>query len=74
MGNYYANELLGKTLDEANNFIKENKVYFNAENKYRILEIRVKYPGCFYTMEYCYNRLNVKVNEDNEIYKIINMG
>lgn len=77
MGSYfsyvYADNLKGLTISEANQYIINNKVYFEENNEYRITKIKVVSWGLSNT-SYDFNRLNVKIDENSRINKILYMG
>jgi hypothetical protein len=77
MGSYfsyiYVDNLIGITISEANQYIINNKVYFDQNNTYRVTEIKVSGWGLSNT-DYNFNRLNVKTDENGKIVKILYMG
>lgn len=67
----YFEKLLGYHIIEAENFIKEHKVYYNSSDiDYRITEIRVLSRES-YMQDGCLNRINVKIDENNNISEIL---
>ena len=62
MGNtFYAPHLVGKTLVEAEEFIRDNSVYFDKQETCRITRIHVHVPNSMNTCDYRVDRLNVDV-------------
>jgi hypothetical protein len=66
-------ELVGKTFDEARQFIKDYRVYHTGHRS-RIHELRYVHPGGLYTKEYCPARLNVFCDEEGKITEICRCG
>jgi len=75
MGNYvFADTLIGMTIDDAREYLENNKVYLDTDNtKYRLLRIRVIYPNGMYTKDYCPNRVHV-LTSNGVITKISGSG
>ena len=70
---YSSDELIGRTIVDAEQFIVHHRVYYPGNN-YRVLELRVLRPNVLYSMDYCYNRLKVRCDEDGKIVEICGYG
>ena len=77
MGNYiYTDTLLGLTLSQAKQHIINNCVYHSSyNNKYRITSIRIiYYDNSNIIPKYCQERVNVEINDDGKIIRILHIG
>lgn len=81
MGNYsYSDDLLGKTVEEATEFIKANKVYYRKTNfdntftDYLIGELRIYVFNSVSTCDYKSNRLSIEIDPARMITKIRGIG
>lgn len=74
MGNYlYIDNLIGLTIDQANDFIINNHVYISRYNWNRITNVKITYPSSFRFVNCNSTEINVYV-DDNRITKLVHLG
>lgn len=75
MGNYvYSGNLLGLTIEEANQYVSENFVYMSRINWTQITKIRRTHNSDISNQNYNPTQLNVYTDDDGKITKISHLG
>ena len=74
MGNYLPiDNLIGLTINEANEYIINNYVYIGRYNWNRITKVKITYPGLFRFINSNSTEINVYVN-NNKITELVFLG
>ena len=75
MGNYlYIDNLIGLTIDQANDYIINNCVYISRYNWNRITKVKRTYHSSFRFVNSNSTEINVYINDNNKITKLVFLG